>query len=160
MIKIDRNMDEENFSGQRFEDMEMTEKWVTACDFTNTVVINADIYRSVLCSSDFSNAEIIGSSFCKKVNCDYTVFENVLFSHSLFDENTNFTGCIFKNVEFDSTTISGIFNGATFSDITFTDVNFIDNTWIQPKINIGTPDAPEYLCNEDIRQWIINGGAK
>ena len=82
-------------------------------------------------------------------------FENVTFCASYFDDTTDFSGCCFKNVTFEYAYFEGIFNGAVFSDI-----SFVDSKFEHSKINIGTVDDPNYLYGEEVRQWILNGGAK
>lgn len=178
-MKINEHLDEKNFAGKKLDNFIIECKCVTACDFTNTVITNADIYATVLCSSDFSGAKISNSKFAK-CNCDYTVFNNseisdtefirndfmesticgtvfsnVKFISEAYNKKTDFSGCVFKNVLFDYHIFSGNFRGAVFSDIHFGKI-----FWEHCKINIGTDNDPKYLCNEEVHQWILKGGAK
>lgn len=106
----------------------------------------------------FSNAEISDTEFLRvdfiDANFSGTVFNNVKFISGTYTDTTFFSGCTFNNVLFDF-----VFHG-NFKDAVFSNISFGEIPWEHCKINIGTSEKPHYLCGEEIRQWILNGGAK
>ncbi|WP_427108144.1 pentapeptide repeat-containing protein [Lysinibacillus xylanilyticus] len=147
---------------------------ITDCNFDGMDLINKDISSSLLCSSTFISANLEGADFCKS-NVSYVDFTNanikaarladsecietVFVKADLSDANLVaglFAKADFRNAVLFNTDIRLVtFEGVLLNGAILTGIRGIEEAFIK-SINIGTPEKPIILMDEEARKWLQN----
>lgn len=167
-------IDEIDLRGVDLSNYPLDQAYVTDCTFDSMDLHNKDLSASLLCSSTFVFANLEESDFAKSnvsyadftnanmkaarladSECIETVFSKVDLSDAnlvgaLFDE-TDFRNAVLLNADIRLATFENVLLGGA----ELTGISGIEEAFIK-SINIGTPEKPIILTDEEAREYLKN----
>ncbi|PZM63160.1 pentapeptide repeat-containing protein [Paenibacillus dendritiformis] len=141
------------FDGMDLKNKDMSSSIVCSSTFISANVQYADFYKANLSYANLTNVNAQNARFAKS-DCIETVFykadlRNTTLVGALFDV-ADFREANFQNADVSLSTFEGVlFQGAQLSGIKGLNEAFIQS------INIGTPENPLLLYEQDAKEWLL-----
>lgn len=142
------------FDGMDLNNKDFSSSLLCSSTFISTNLEGADFGKSNVSYVDFTNANMKASRLADSV-CIETVFIKADLSDAnlvagLFDE-TDFRNAVLLNADIRLATFESVLlNGAILTGIRGIEEAFIKS------INIGSPEHPIILTDEEARKWLLN----
>ena len=148
----DSNFSDCLFTGRKFENQLFYGYYCCNSDFKETTFLNCHITKINCDYNNYSNAYFENTRFLRVelFNAVFkgAYFKNVSFIACYINNATDFSNCIFDNVEIDTTSLDGsIFCNATIKKIS------IEKKWAD-SINIGSAETPHILHGDEAYNWL------
>ncbi|MDE7292978.1 MAG: pentapeptide repeat-containing protein [Oscillospiraceae bacterium] len=148
----DSNFSDCLFTGRKFENQLFYGYYCCNSDFKETTFLNCHITKINCDYNNYSNAYFENTRFLRVelYNAVFkgAYFKNVSFIACYINNTTDFSNCIFDNVELKSTALDGsIFHNVTVKEISV-EKKFADS------INIGSTETPHILYGDEAYNWL------